>query len=116
MKKLTTLVSLLAITLGVSVTTPAMASTNGHINPHLHTIKDTYLNDLIAIRQYEKAAYKFGDIKTYNAGRKAWHYTVKDYAKHSYSLKFDTHAQKYLITYRLYYQRDSNPYYLTHNN
>lgn len=73
---------------------------------------DEYLFDLNSIRQYQKAAINFGDSKTFNAGNKAWKYVVKDYAKNMYSTKFDIPAQTYLVTYRLYFQRDTNPYYL----
>lgn len=73
---------------------------------------DVYILDLQSIRQYQKAAINFGDSKTFNAGNKAWKYVVKDYAKDMYSTKFDIPAQEYLVNYRLYFQRDTNPYYL----
>ena len=77
---------------------------------------DEYILDLRSIRQYQKAAINFGDSKTFNAGNKAWKYVVKDYANNMYSTKFDIPAQKYLVTYRLYFQRDTNPYYLNKQN
>ena len=73
---------------------------------------DEYIFDLRSIRQYQKAAINFGDSKTFNAGNKAWKYVINDYAKNMYSTKFDIPAQKYLVNYRLYFQRDTNPYYL----
>lgn len=73
---------------------------------------DKYIFDLQSIRQYQKAAINFGDSKTFNAGNKAWKYVVKDYAHNMYSTKFDIPAQEYLVHYRLYFQRDTNPYYL----
>ena len=73
---------------------------------------DEYIFDLRSIRQYQKAAINFGDIRTFNAGNKAWKYVVKDYAHNMYSTKFDIPAQKYLVNYRLYFQRDTNPYFL----
>ena len=72
---------------------------------------DEYIFDLQSIRQYQKAAINFGDSKTFNAGNKAWKYVVKDYANNMYSTKFDIPAQKYLVNYRLYFQRDTNPYF-----
>ena len=77
---------------------------------------DEYIFDLRSIRQYQKAAINFGDSKTFNAGNKAWKYVVKDYANNMYSTKFDIPAQAYLINYRLYFQRDTNPYYLNKQN
>lgn len=77
---------------------------------------DEYIFDLQSIRQYQKAAINFGDSKTFNAGNKAWKYVVKDYAHNVYSTKFDIPAQEYLVTYRLYFQRDTNPYYLNKQN
>jgi len=77
---------------------------------------DEYIFDLQSIRQYQKAAIIFGDSKTFNAGNKAWKYVVKDYANNMYSTKFDIPAQKYLVNYRLYFQRDTNPYYLNKQN
>ena len=73
---------------------------------------DEYISDLRLIRQYQKAAINFGDSKTFNAGNTAWKYVVKDYANNKYSTKFDIPAQEYLVNYRLYFQRDTNPYYL----
>jgi len=77
---------------------------------------DEYISDLRSIRQYQKAAINFGDSKTFNAGNKAWKYVVKDYANNMYSTKFNITAQAYLINYRLYFQRDTNPYYLNKQN
>jgi len=77
---------------------------------------DEYIFDLQSIRQYQKTAINFGDSKTFNAGNKAWRYVVKDYANNMYSTKFDIPAQAYLINYRLYFQRDTNPYYLNKQN
>ena len=73
---------------------------------------DEYIFDLRSIRQYQKAAINFGDSKTFNAGNKAWKYVVKDYANDMYSTRFDIPAQAYLVKYRLYFQRDTNQYYL----
>ena len=77
---------------------------------------DEYILDLRSIRQYQKDAINFGDSKTFNAGSKAWKYVIKDYARNMYSTKFNIPAQKYLVNYRLYFQRDTNPYYLNKQN
>lgn len=77
---------------------------------------DEYIFDLQSIRQYQKAAINFGDIRTFNAGNKAWKYVVKDYAHNMYSKKFNIPAQEYLVNHRLYFQRDTNPYYLNKQN
>lgn len=103
-----------AFAFGGQVKAATKTSNNGAIKQYkfIDDHYDEYIFDLSSIRQYQKAAINFGDSKTFNAGNKAWKYVVKDYANNMYSTKFDIPAQAYLVKYRLYFQRDTNPYYL----
>jgi len=102
--------AILVLTLLISMFVPATAQASVRHNKQLPTTTTkVFLQDLKYINKYEKAALKVRDMKTFWAGQYVEYKMINIYSKDLFDTSFENPVQKYLITYRFEYQRNSNP-------